>query len=219
MNGPHARLSAVDASSGAVSAELNRGFATLPRRAATVLLLRGGAERLEVLLVQRHPAARFVGGAWVFPGGSVDPADGDGQVGLRAAAIREVQEETGIALGPEAELIPFARWITPPQIRTRFDTWFYVTQAPADAVPTVDGAEVVDFRWVSPRDALAAGEANELLLVLPTVRQLEQVAEYASVELLIEHARGREVRPVQPRILTSGNEARIVLPGEPGYES
>ena len=54
--------------------ELNTGAATTPREAATVIVLRGGAETLEVLLVKRNPAQRFMGGAWVFPGGAVDPA-------------------------------------------------------------------------------------------------------------------------------------------------
>src|SRR5206468_3447410 len=38
-----------------------------PRPAASVIVLRGGAETLEVLLVRRTPAARFMGGVWVFP--------------------------------------------------------------------------------------------------------------------------------------------------------
>src|SRR5919112_1536595 len=54
--------------------ELNTGEATTPRPAATVLLLRGGAETLEVLLVKRNPERGFMAGAWVFPGGSVDAA-------------------------------------------------------------------------------------------------------------------------------------------------
>ena len=40
-----------------------------------MILLRGGAERLEVLLVRRNPQARFMGGAWVFPGGAVDEGE------------------------------------------------------------------------------------------------------------------------------------------------
>ena len=47
-----------------------------PRQAATVILLRGGAEALEVLLVRRTPKARFMGGVWVFPGGAVDARRG-----------------------------------------------------------------------------------------------------------------------------------------------
>src|SRR5947209_15193338 len=90
--------------------ELNSGAVTTPRAAATVILLRGGDQRLEVLLVQRNPAARFMGGAWVFPGGAVDREEGDGQAALRAAALRELQEEAGIELPDPAALVPFARW-------------------------------------------------------------------------------------------------------------
>ncbi|HEY2537663.1 MAG TPA: NUDIX hydrolase, partial [Solirubrobacteraceae bacterium] len=49
-----------------------QGDPTRPRRAATVILLRGGTDALEVLLVRRTPAAKFMGGVWVFPGGAVD---------------------------------------------------------------------------------------------------------------------------------------------------
>src|ERR1700683_2822966 len=97
-------------------AEFNTGSPTQPRQAATVILLRGGAEELEVLLVRRTPAARFMGGAWVFPGGSVDREEGDGQPALRAAALRELREEAGVSLASDVELVAFARWITPEEI-------------------------------------------------------------------------------------------------------
>jgi 8-oxo-dGTP pyrophosphatase MutT (NUDIX family) len=73
--------------------ELNvDGPPTKPRQAATVILLRGGDERLEVLLVKRNPEQRFMGGAWVFPGGAVDADEGEGDAAHRAAGIREVAE-------------------------------------------------------------------------------------------------------------------------------
>lgn len=199
-------------------AELHSGEATVPRRAATVMLLRGGAERLEVLMVQRNPAARFMGGAWVFPGGSVDRREGEGQDALRAAAARELREEAGIQLPADTELVPFARWITPAQIKTRFDTWFYLARAPEGAQPRVDAAEVVDFCWITPVDALAAGEAGRLFLVFPTIKQLQQLSGFGSAEELLAYARGREVAPIEPRVIGTGETARIVLPGEPGYE-
>jgi|SRR5579884_1402309 len=200
-------------------AEINLGEATVPRPAATVMLLRGGTERLEVLMVRRNPAARFMGGAWVFPGGAVDRSEGSGEAALRAAALRELEEEAGIALPPGAELVPFARWVTPEQIKTRFDTWFFLAAAPDDVEPRVDAAEIVDFRWIAPADALAAGAAGELFLVFPTIKQLEQLGRFGSALELLAHARGQEVAPIEPRVLMSGEEARIVLPGEPGYEA
>src|SRR4051795_7664172 len=83
-----------------------------PRQAATVIVLRGGDEALEVLLVQRNPEQRFMGGAWVFPGGAVDAVDGEDESAHKLAGVREVSEEAGLALAGPDELLPWARWIT-----------------------------------------------------------------------------------------------------------
>ncbi|HEY3772626.1 MAG TPA: NUDIX hydrolase [Solirubrobacteraceae bacterium] len=199
--------------------EMHGGEVTVPRLAATVLLLRGGNDGLEVLLVRRTPRARFMAGAWVFPGGAVDPGDGAGQAGLRAAAIREVREEAGVELGPDPELVTFSNWITPAEVRIRFDTWFYLTAMPADQEPEVDGREVVDARWLRPSDALAAAAAGEMSIVFPTVKHLERIAGYGSAAELLAVARGLTVEPVQPRVIGTCEQARIVLPGEPGYDA
>jgi 8-oxo-dGTP pyrophosphatase MutT (NUDIX family) len=198
--------------------ELNSGEESVPRSAATVILLRGGAAALEVLLVKRNPASRFMGGAWVFPGGAVNRGEGDGQDALRAAALRELEEEAGIRIDRTESLTPFSRWITPAQVKIRFDTWFYLAAAPADATARIDGSEVVDARWYEPRSALAESSSGELLLVFPTIKHLEQLSAFDSADALIAHARDREVRPVQPRVVMHGETARILLPGERGYD-
>jgi 8-oxo-dGTP pyrophosphatase MutT (NUDIX family) len=194
--------------------ELNTGAATPPREAATVIVLRGGAETLEVLLVKRNPAQRFMGGAWVFPGGAVD-ADED----HRVAGVREVAEEASIELPDVEALIEFSRWITPAQVKIRFDPRFYLVAAPADAAPVPDGGETVDLRWFSPRGALEAYQRDELLLVFPTIKTLEQLAPFGSAAELLEWATGRDVVPIEPRVVMEGEVARVVLPGEPGYEA
>jgi 8-oxo-dGTP pyrophosphatase MutT (NUDIX family) len=200
------------------SAELHAGPPTVPRPAATVMLLRGGEDTLEVLLVQRSPQSRFLGGAWVFPGGAVSAEEGDGEDALRSAAVRELAEEAGIEVADPGELVAFARWITPAQVKTRFDTWFFLAPAPAGVEVAVDGAEVVAHRWCSPADALAAGAAGELALVFPTIKQLEQLAGFPTAAALLDYARTHEVTPIQPRVRVDGERARIVLPGEPGYD-
>ncbi len=199
--------------------EINPGPVTVPRLAATVILLRGDGGRLEVLLAKRTPAARFMAGAWVFPGGAVGPEDGSDQRALPTAGARELREEVGITLPIGAELLPFSNWITPPDVPIRFDTWFFLAAAPSDAEPVVDGNEIVDARWFEPGQALSAAARDEILLVFPTVKHLEQIAGFESVDELLSHARGREIQPVQPRVLGSGETARIVLPGEPGYDA
>jgi 8-oxo-dGTP pyrophosphatase MutT (NUDIX family) len=195
----------------------NPGPPTPPRQAATVILLRGGGEELEVLLVRRTPQARFMGGVWVFPGGAVDAREGDGDEAHRGAAIRELHEEAGIVLEGPDTLVKFSRWITPAEVQIRFDTHFFLAVLPDGQEVRIDGEECVDFGWFTPRAALDAYETGEIALVFPTIKHLQQLSDFSSVDALLAHARGREVRPVQPRVVLEGEVARIVLPGEPGY--
>jgi 8-oxo-dGTP pyrophosphatase MutT (NUDIX family) len=194
------------------------GQETPPRQAATVIVLRGGAEALEVLLVKRTPQARFMGGVWVFPGGAVDAGEGEGDAAHRVAAVRELQEEAGIVLDDPASLVKFSRWITPAEVVVRFDTHFFLAPLPDGQEATIDGEEIVDHGWFAPAAALAAHDRSEIALVFPTIKHLEQLAAFASADALLDDARGREVGPVQPRVITDGETTRLVMPGEPGYD-
>ena len=131
--------------------ELNPGAPTEPRQAASVIVLRGGGDGLEVLLLRRNPAARFMPGAWVFPGGAVDAHEGEGDAAHRLAAVREVEEEAGLTLPDPAALVKFSRWITPAQIAIRFDTHFFLAPAPPGQKPHADGGEMVDLGWHTPQ--------------------------------------------------------------------
>src|SRR5919112_1726851 len=148
--------------------ELNEGDVTEPRQAASIVVLRDFADGPEVLLVQRNPKQRFMGGAWVFPGGAVDPDES-----VEQTALRELAEEASLHLADGAELTPFSRWITPAEVKIRFDTWFFVAGAPAGAEPRADGQECVDMRWIAPQAALEAFEQGQLELVFPTIKHLE----------------------------------------------
>jgi 8-oxo-dGTP pyrophosphatase MutT (NUDIX family) len=207
--GPEGTLDAVAVDRPAPGEELNTGEATEPRQAATVIVLRGGAEALEILLVRRNPESRFMGGAWVFPGGAVD-----GDEDHRVAGVREVEEEAGVELPDPEALLLLSRWITPPQVRIRFDTLFFLVAAPDDAQPRPDGGETVDVGWFAPQAAL---DADEIELVFPTIKTLEALAGFATADDLLAWAEGREVEPIEPRVVMEGEVARVVLPGEPGY--
>jgi 8-oxo-dGTP pyrophosphatase MutT (NUDIX family) len=189
------------------------GAPTPPRASASVIVVRDRPDGLEVLLVQRNPQQRFMGGFWVFPGGAVE--DGEDH---RAAAVRELAEEADIAGVAPGALVPYSRWITPEKIATRFDTHFFVVAAPAGAVPRVDGAECVDLRWIAPAAAVEAYGCDELALVLPTLTHLQELSAFATVDALLAHARRREIRPILPRVVVDGDTRRILLPGEPGYD-
>lgn len=204
------------------------------RAAATLVLLRprdGDGTGIEVLLVRRNQGSRFMPGIWVFPGGAVDAeelilgvsgAEVDteaDELAHRAAAIRELHEEAGIELAPEAELVPIARWITPEAEPLRYDTRFYVALAPPDAPLRPDGSEIIAATWIEPEQALAGGEHGEIELVVPTIRQLEWLLQFERAEEALAAARNVEVTPIMPIILPSDEAPgwRMVLPGDEGY--
>jgi len=191
---------------------------TVPRQAASVIVLRGAADELEVLLVKRTERARFMGGVWVFPGGAVDAHEGEGDDAHRAAAVRELEEEAAIAGVDPVALVKFSRWITPAEVVVRFDTHFFLAPLPDGAEPAIDGEECVDLGWFTPQRALEAHKAGEILLVFPTIKHLEQLALFDSAEALLEHAAGRDVQAVTPKVVVSGETARVLLPGEAGYD-
>lgn len=200
--------------------ELNPGAPTHPRPAAAVILLRRGGRHtstgLQVLLGKRTAAARFMANVWVFPGGAVDGERIDDEA-HRLTAIRELQEEAGVALADPAELVPFARWITPEQVKVRYDTWFYLALAPAHSTPEPDGEEIVETAWVTPADALERHTRGEMLLVFPTIHKLQVLSRYATAEEALAAARDAQVEPILPRVDESGDEPRILLPGDWGY--
>lgn len=167
-----------------------------PRRAASLILLRDAP--LEVLMLRRNPRASFAPDFWVFPGGMVDEEDGGD---FRVTAVRETFEETGITLGDPNELVWTSRWITPVGSPKRFDTYFYLAKAPADAVVSIDNGEIVDHIWIAPERAL-----RELKMIFPTIRNLEALRGFESAGALIDSRRGAIIEPVQP-ILVDGKPA------------
>jgi 8-oxo-dGTP pyrophosphatase MutT (NUDIX family) len=195
----------------------NDGAPSTPRPAASVVLLRRGGKHaqraLEVLLLKRSEAAKFMPGVWVFAGGSVDPEDGEGPDGFRACARRELREEAGIELPSEEELVPFTRWITPEVVSRRFDAWFFLALAPAHSPPRVDGAEITDAGWFEPAAALAAEEAGEMSFAFPTRTQLGWLAEHPNSAAALAAYRGRSTEPLMPVLEGEGEDARFVVPG------
>ena len=194
--------------------ELNEGEVTEARPASSAIVMRDAGDGPEVLLVRRNPDARFMGGAWVFPGGGVKPADAS----PAATARRELEEEANLTLASDDELAAFSRWITPVAVKVRFDTWFFLTRAPAGAEGAPDGSETVALRWLRPADALEAGRRGELQLVFPTIKHLEELAMLGSVADGLGQARSREVNAILPRVVGAGSETRVLLPGDAGYE-
>jgi 8-oxo-dGTP pyrophosphatase MutT (NUDIX family) len=199
----------------------NLGTPSEPRPAASVVLLRRGGKHgdreLEVLLLKRSEQAKFMPNVWVFPGGAVDPADGEDEAGYRACAARELAEEAAIELPVDEELVLFSRWITPEVISRRFDAWFFLALAPAHTPPKPDGVETTEAGWFRPAAALEAQAEGEIVLAFPTISQLQSLLPYRTSDEALAAHRGRAVEPILPKVIGTREDHRVVLPGDPDY--
>jgi 8-oxo-dGTP pyrophosphatase MutT (NUDIX family) len=227
------------------------------RPASTVIACRPGSGTLEVLMVRRASGADFLGGAHVFPGGGVDELDrstlaaravdwgGDPEeFAWRAAALRELAEESGIALtdrpveveGLRGEgvfeavldagavllanrLEYLSNWVTPIGPPRRYDTRFFVVAVPDATRSISDGVEVFDATWVSPGDALAQADSGGWYVEFPTRRHLEMLARFSDPAAVLGHARSATPVKIEPRLVVdAGGSWRVLIPGDTGFE-
>jgi 8-oxo-dGTP pyrophosphatase MutT (NUDIX family) len=161
----------------------------------------------EVFLQRRVPSMAFAAGMTVFPGGARDPGDAD----LRATAVREVLEETGVVLDP-ASLHPWARWVTPVGETRRYDTVFFVAELPPGQTPVATGTEMDRVLWSRPADALAAHSRGELGMWPPTLVTLRELAGCASIAAVVRTAGQRRLDPVRPRLVPGSDGHAVELP-------
>lgn len=220
------------------------------RRASTVCVVKDTAE-LEVLMVKRPLASRFMPGVWVFPGGAVDDEDGREPAGFsdtsdewRVAAMRELIEETGIWITTEGTieksvtddpfgdlassgltidvdaLTYFSNWVTPEVFPIRFDTRFFLAKVDPETVGSVDGDELIDHEWIQPDEALRRESVGEWEVAFPTRRTLELLGSENSYNALVDRfAKVDHIPSVEPRLLVSDTEARILMPDDEEFEA
>jgi glyoxylase-like metal-dependent hydrolase (beta-lactamase superfamily II)/8-oxo-dGTP pyrophosphatase MutT (NUDIX family) len=147
-----------------------------PRPAATLAILRDTPDGLEVLLTVRPTELRFMGGAVVFPGGAVDPSDGD----ERLAALREAAEEVGFPKADPDALVAAGRWVTPLGAPIRFDTHFFIARAPEGWTPDPNPSEVADCYWSTASTALTALGSGSIAMAPPTIEMLQRLDAFSS---------------------------------------
>ncbi len=156
--------------------------------AATILLLREHNARLEVLMLRRNRALKAFAGAWVFPGGRVDPEDGRGQSVIeraRIAAIRETAEETSLDISMSSTEA-LSNWIPPAAEIRRFSTWFFIAEAPASDV-LIDHGEIHDFQWVNPAEFIQKIPSPDITLFPPTYVSLHQIKDFLTPKAALSH--------------------------------
>lgn len=220
-----------------------------PRDSSSLILLRDGADGLEVLLLRRHEKSQVLGGTYVFPGGKLDAADcspealatldqdphtlharmGEPELspakaaGLFLAALREAQEEAGIALMHDGRwsvsaVLPWSRWITPrqPVIGShRFDTRFFLAVLPPGQEARHDDHETTEALWISPRAALERQWAREMDLIPPQLLGLAQLARHPDVASAWNEALRSPVRCVLPVLFDAEGGKGMCYPGDP----
>lgn len=187
---------------------------------ATVVVVRDGDRGIEALLLQRNPELRHMPGAWVFPGGKVDPEDpGETPVErARHAAVRELKEESQLDVAAHT-LLPFSHWVTPVMVKRRFATWFWLATVSDEQTVVVDDSEIVDHRWLTASEVLSSHNAGDLQLPPPTLVSLCDIAECADVNRLIERVQGRRPPYFFPKIQKRDEGLLFLYPGDAGYET
>jgi 8-oxo-dGTP pyrophosphatase MutT (NUDIX family) len=177
-----------------------------------VVCARAGTSGPELLVVQRSPESRFLPGYVAFPGGAVDAGDEahaerwfrDGREAARAAAVRELLEETGVTLtadglvradgfGPTdaappaiAQLAPLCHWIAPPEVPVRFDARYFTFAAGPDVMVVPDGREITRAWWTASATLLAEWEAGERKLYWPTWLTVTELAACGTVQAVLD---------------------------------
>lgn len=204
--------------------------------AATVVVIRDRVTRssasaggIEVLMLRRDSSLAFAAGAWVFPGGRIDPADlhaaEDTDQAAKRAAVREAAEEAGLALD-DTGLWRWSHWTPPAESpRRRFSTAFFVAQL-ADGFDEirVDDGEIREFRWHTPDDALAQRDAGIFELTPPTFITLCQLRSHPDAASVVDTARrlerSRSFEHFATRISTTSPEPGefvVLYHGDAGY--
>ncbi|MBE0615252.1 MAG: MBL fold metallo-hydrolase [Burkholderiales bacterium] len=111
-----------------------------------------------------------------------------------------------------------SHWITQPGRPRRFDTRFFVAEAPAAQTASHDNSETVDHIWIRPAEALERHKRGEMQLVFPTIKTLESISRFGSAAALMEFARApRKMPTMSPRSASSREGTKLLVPGDYAY--
>lgn len=130
------------------------------------------------------------------PGGRLDVL----RSRLRAEDItfHKMVEEERLRLALD-RLIYFAHWVTPEIMPMRYDTRFFLAQAPPSQNPLCDEDETASLLWIAPARALKLCRSGHFPLLPPTVANLWELSQHATVNEALAAARKKKVVTVRPR--------------------
>jgi 8-oxo-dGTP pyrophosphatase MutT (NUDIX family) len=132
------------------------------------------------------------------------------------ASILDMVEAEDLVLVLD-RMVPFAHWVTPIFAPRRFDTWFFIAEAPEDQLAVHDGSESVESVWIDPKQAVAEADAGKRTLVFATRQNLLMLAESGSMRAAIEASSKRKIVSCQPKVIERDGLKWMVIPPEAGY--
>ena len=147
------------------------------------------------------------------------PAFAQWRVSVRSgkASLADVCRDHSLRLAA-GRLAYFSHWITQPGRPRRFDTRFFVAEAPVAQTPSHDNSETVGHLWIRPAEALERHRRGEMHLVFPTIKTLESIARFSSAAALMEFARTpRKMPAMSPRSASSRDGSKLLVPGDYAY--
>lgn len=191
----------------AQDAELAPGFAALDPvdGAARIAAIRETFEEAGVLLTDGGPVSEELRDHW------------RARIVGHEESFADFLRTTGHRLDADA-LVPFAWWCPPLNLeKKRFDTRFYLARMPANETALHDGNESTRSHWITAAEALARADSGENLVIFPTRRNLERLAQHDSIEALIAAARAIPVQLVQPVVEERDGRLHLCIPEDAGY--
>ena len=114
-------------------------------------------------------------------------------------------------------MVPFAHWITPRKFPKRFDTWFFLAEAPDGQMGSHDNSESVDSLWINPAQAIDGARNRAYNIVFVTRMNLRKLGRSDTVDLALTVARGDKIVTVEPVISRVSGEVTFSIPLEAGY--
>jgi 8-oxo-dGTP pyrophosphatase MutT (NUDIX family) len=135
----------------------------------------------------------------------------------RNLTICQLVEEEKLLLAVD-QLHYYAHWITPEARSERFDTRFFLACHPEGQEATHDQKETTIGVWFTPRKALEENLKGGAALSPPTLKTLEDLSRFRSIDEVFNSLKGNEIRPILPVLTKISNDPIILFPWDPEYE-
>lgn len=126
--------------------------------------------------------------------------------------LSDIAREENIVFFPDI-LVPYAHWITPEFEKMRFDTRFFLAKLPPQQRPVADATELTESLWVTPRKALELHKKKEIMLMPPTLKTIEELSVFESIDQLFAAVAQKEIYPILPQLAGKF----LLLPHDPDY--